>query len=171
MPLPEVWVAEFRMAFTASWSADGVPELVELEEPVCPRSWLNDSVELPPKLERSEPIELLLIPLLLCAAWAYGSGGGALDSYVIGKLEISLNLANGSSLPIGCGDSYTPPRREVGTPGLRLHINAGDTCISDEGHVQTFTNLAQRLGGNFEQHISRLVIHNLIVRLVLGIDP
>jgi hypothetical protein len=70
MPLPEVWVAEFRMAFTASWSADGILELVELEELVCPRSWLNDSVELLPKLDRSELIELVLIPLLLCASWA-----------------------------------------------------------------------------------------------------
>jgi hypothetical protein len=53
------------MAFTASWIASLELELVELEELDCPRSWLSDSVELLPKLDRSELMELVLIPLLL----------------------------------------------------------------------------------------------------------
>src|SRR5208283_3202342 len=66
MPLPEVFVAEFRMALTASWMADVWFEFVEVVE-VCPSSWLSDSVVEPvPKLDRSELIELVLIPLLLC---------------------------------------------------------------------------------------------------------
>ena len=46
MPLPEVLVAEFRMAFTASWIASFELEFVEveLEELDSPRSWLSDSV-------------------------------------------------------------------------------------------------------------------------------
>ena len=60
---------------------------VELEELDSPRSWLSDSVvELLPKLDRSELIELVLIPLLLLCA----SIGGAPDCYLIGKLGISL---------------------------------------------------------------------------------
>jgi hypothetical protein len=74
-----------------------VLELAELEELDCPNSWLNDSVELPPRLDRSELIELVLIPLLLCASWASRAGDEALDSYVIGGLEISLRVTNGSS--------------------------------------------------------------------------
>jgi hypothetical protein len=63
MPLPAVLVAEFRMAFTASWIADEVFELVEVDVLDCPRSWLRDSVlELLPKLDRSELMELVLIP-------------------------------------------------------------------------------------------------------------
>lgn len=66
MPLPEVFVAEFRMAFTASWIASAPLDVVDEEELVCPSSWLSDSVlELLPKLDRSELIELVLIPLLL----------------------------------------------------------------------------------------------------------
>jgi hypothetical protein len=95
MPLPEVLVAEFRMAFTASWIADVVLELEELEELVSPRSSLSDSVVEPfSKLDRSELIELVLIPLLLCAWTARGSGGGGLASYLIGKFEICLSLRN-----------------------------------------------------------------------------
>ena len=51
------------MAFTASWIADEELELVELEVLDSPRSWANDSlVELESKLDRSELIELVLIP-------------------------------------------------------------------------------------------------------------
>jgi hypothetical protein len=61
MPVPEVPVAEFRMAFTASWIA--VEVLVELEELDCPRSSLSDSVLLEPKEDRSEVIPLVLISI------------------------------------------------------------------------------------------------------------
>ncbi len=80
MPLPEVLVAEFRMAFTASWMAEVTLELVELEEVDCPRSSLSDSVELLPKLDRSELIELVLIPLFLLGASA-ARGAGARAGY------------------------------------------------------------------------------------------
>jgi hypothetical protein len=66
MPLPEVLVAEFRMASTASRIAAFSLEVEEVEEElVSPRSWLSDSLELPTKLDRSELMELVLIPLLL----------------------------------------------------------------------------------------------------------
>ena len=49
--------------------------LVELEVLDPPRSWAIDSVEeLLPKLDKSELIELVLIPLLLCAS-ASGARG------------------------------------------------------------------------------------------------
>jgi len=95
MPLPEVLVAEFRMAFTASWMASVPLEFVEveLEELDCPRSWLSDSVlELPPKLDSSELMELVLIPLLSCASAAHRSSGVTLANYGIGKFQISLRL-------------------------------------------------------------------------------
>jgi hypothetical protein len=93
MPLPDVLVAEFRMAFTASWIASVPLEFVEVEELVPPNSWLSDSlVELLPKLDRSELIELVLIPFLLCASTGHGPGSGAPDSYLIGAFRISLSL-------------------------------------------------------------------------------
>jgi hypothetical protein len=67
MPLPEVLVAEFRMAFTASWIAESVLELVELDVLDSPKSSASDSLVLGFKLDRSELMELVLIPLLLCA--------------------------------------------------------------------------------------------------------
>jgi len=80
------------MAFTASWIADEVLELVEVEVLDSPRSWLSDSVELLPKLDRSELIELVLIPLLRCTSAARGSVGGGLASHLIGRFEISFSL-------------------------------------------------------------------------------
>src|ERR1039457_2002825 len=65
MPLPAVLVAEFRMALTASCTADVG---FEVEDPAvleAPRSWLSDGEELLSKLDRSELIELVLIPILL----------------------------------------------------------------------------------------------------------
>jgi hypothetical protein len=53
------------MAFTASWIAEFSVEFVELELEVLvsPRSWLSDSVvELLPRLDSSELMELVLIP-------------------------------------------------------------------------------------------------------------
>ncbi len=61
MPLPEVLVAEFRMAFTACWIA--VEVLVFVEELDCPRSWLSVSVVLGFKADRSELIPVVLIPV------------------------------------------------------------------------------------------------------------
>jgi len=74
MPLPEVLVAEFRMAFTAF-----LLELVELDpdELDCPKSWLNDSVEELPKLDRSELTELVLISPLVCAQEMHVPQSGA----------------------------------------------------------------------------------------------
>jgi len=83
------------MAFTASWIAALVLELVELEVLDSPRSSASDSLVLGFKADRSELIPLVLIPLLLCASAARGSGDGAPDSYLIGNLEISLSLRNG----------------------------------------------------------------------------
>jgi hypothetical protein len=49
--------------------------VVLLEELDSPRSWASDSLlALVLKLDRSEPIELVLIPLLLYAPAARGSG-------------------------------------------------------------------------------------------------
>jgi len=92
MPLPEVLVAEFRMALTALWIASVVLEFVELDpdELDCPKSWLSDSVEELPKLDRSELTELVLISLLACAPAMNVSQSGAPDSYLIGKFWISL---------------------------------------------------------------------------------
>jgi hypothetical protein len=59
------------MAFTAFWIASVALELVEvvLEELDFPRSWASDSlVALVSKLDRSELMELVLIPLLLCTS-------------------------------------------------------------------------------------------------------
>jgi hypothetical protein len=55
------------MAFTASWIASVALELVEVVlELDSPRSWASDSlVALVSKLDRSELMELVLIPLLL----------------------------------------------------------------------------------------------------------
>jgi hypothetical protein len=53
------------MAFTASCSAAFVLELVELDVLDSPKSSVTDSLVLGFKLERSELIELVLIPLLL----------------------------------------------------------------------------------------------------------
>jgi hypothetical protein len=86
------------MAFTASWIASVPLELVDVEpeELDCPRSWLSDSVlELPPKLDSSELMELVLIPLLPCAAAANRSSGATLANYGIGKFHISLSLWHG----------------------------------------------------------------------------
>ena len=79
MPLPEVLVAEFRMAFTAFWIASELLELVELDpdELDCPKSWLNDSVEELPKLDRSELTELVLISPLVCAQEMHVPQSGA----------------------------------------------------------------------------------------------
>src|SRR5208282_3534158 len=80
MPLPEVLVAEFRMAFTASWIASEELEFVEdaeLVELVSPRSWLSDSVVEPlPRLDSSELMELVLIPLLPFTSTTHGSCSG-----------------------------------------------------------------------------------------------
>jgi hypothetical protein len=70
IPLPEVLVAEFRMAFTASWIAAFWLELVELDVLDSPRSSASDSVLLGLKADRSELMPLVLITLLLCAAVA-----------------------------------------------------------------------------------------------------
>jgi hypothetical protein len=92
MPLPEVLVAEFRMAFTASWIAAVPLELVELEEADCPRSSLSDWVVEPlSRLDRSELMELVLIPHLLRSSGTRGSGGGPPDTYLIGCFQISLS--------------------------------------------------------------------------------
>src|SRR5208337_3265048 len=58
MPLPEVLVAEFRMAFTASWVAEFSLELVELDVPDSPRSSAIDSL-LGLELFRSEVSKLV----------------------------------------------------------------------------------------------------------------
>src|ERR1035441_4017318 len=65
MPLPAVMVAEFRMALTASCTADVELEVEDAVVPEVPRSWLSDGEELLSKLDRSELIELVLIPILL----------------------------------------------------------------------------------------------------------
>jgi hypothetical protein len=83
------------MAFTASWIAEFWLELVELDVLDSPKSSASDSLVLGFKLDRSELIELVLIPLLLCTSAARGSGGGAPDSYPIGKSAISFSLVNG----------------------------------------------------------------------------
>jgi hypothetical protein len=67
MPLPEVLVAEFRMALTASWIAEFVLEFVELDVLDSPRSSASVSLVVGSKLDRSELIVLVLIPLLLGA--------------------------------------------------------------------------------------------------------
>jgi hypothetical protein len=68
MPLPEVLVAEFKMAFTASWSVSLLLALVELVVLDSPSSSASDSV-LGFKLDRRELIELVLpISVLLYAA-------------------------------------------------------------------------------------------------------
>jgi hypothetical protein len=98
MPLPEVLVAEFRMAFTASWIAEFSLELVELEVVDSPRSSLSGSLVVFPKLERSEAIELVLIPLLLCASAARGFPRCRLaGSLGLGRCSWSIHLrkANG----------------------------------------------------------------------------
>jgi hypothetical protein len=56
-----------------------VPELLEL----CPRSSLIDSLVLVPRLDRSELIEVVLIPLLPLTLTA--RGGSAVVSKVIGR--------------------------------------------------------------------------------------
>jgi hypothetical protein len=61
MPLPEVLVAEFKMALTAFCSAEVTEELV-LEELEFPRSWLSDSLLELAKLDKIELIPLVLIP-------------------------------------------------------------------------------------------------------------
>jgi 50S ribosomal subunit-associated GTPase HflX len=65
MPLPAVLVAEFRMALTASCTADVELEVEDAVVPEVPRNWLSDGEEPLSKLDRSELIELVLIPLLL----------------------------------------------------------------------------------------------------------
>ena len=95
------------MAFTASWIADVVLELVELEE-LCdsPRSSLSDSVvELLSKRDRSELIELVLIPLLLLIPAA----GLALACFAGSRLVI----LGGELRPRTCktGPHYLPYRQ------------------------------------------------------------
>jgi hypothetical protein len=90
MPLPEVLVAEFRMAFTASWIAAEVLELVALDVLDSPRSSASDS------LDRSELIPVVLIPHLLGASAARGPGSGAPDSYLIGNFVIPLRVMGNS---------------------------------------------------------------------------
>ncbi|MGA3167032.1 MAG: hypothetical protein ABSF14_13055, partial [Terriglobia bacterium] len=60
MPLPEVLVAEFKMALTAFWRAEVSPVFVLEEE--FPRSWLSDSLLELAKLDKIELIPLVLIP-------------------------------------------------------------------------------------------------------------
>jgi hypothetical protein len=59
MPVPEVPVAEFKMAFTALWIA--VEVLVFVDELEVPRSWLSVSVVLGSNADSSEVIPLVLI--------------------------------------------------------------------------------------------------------------
>ena len=96
MPLPEVLVAEFRMAFTASWIAAEVLELVALDVLDSPRSSASDSLVLGFKLDRSELIPVVLIPHLLGASAARGPGSGAPDSYLIGNFVIPLRVMGNS---------------------------------------------------------------------------
>jgi hypothetical protein len=80
------------MAFTASWIAEFVLELVELDALDSPRSSASDSLVLGFKLDRSELMELVLIPFLLCASAARGSGNRKLASHLIGRFKISFSL-------------------------------------------------------------------------------
>src|SRR5208337_99193 len=125
MPLPEVLVAEFRMAFTAPWIASFSLELVELEEVDSPRSSLRGSLVVFPKLDRSELIELVPIPLLLCASGARGSprwrpaGSLGLGRY---SWSIHLKKANGGG---PCG----PLRQEIPSSDYWSSFRTACSCV------------------------------------------
>ena len=69
------------------------------------------------------------------------------------------------------GLSSTPRAAAGGKkPRLRLHVNSMTARIANQGHVETFRNLAQRRGRNLKQHAPGSIVHTRVINLMLVVN-